>query len=148
MQNEKIWVVPFEMRHFWKMPLRDEDAADLAGVDPADLAKGWEGGMTLLYKGQPAFIYGALYEGGEALIWAVTSPLVDRLPLTITRVAKGVIDQLWSAGAHRIMAHCHKDNQRSLRWLGRLGFAVEGLMRKCGPNAQDRYLMAMVREDV
>lgn len=141
----RVTQAPFEAAHFLRMPLRHEDEADLAGLNFTDLCDSWAAGTTVLLDDEPAFFYGTDLDEGVGMIWAVTSPQTDLLPLFITRLARARIQGLFNAGAHRVEAYCHKDNRRSLRWLTEsLGFTIEGLMRKSGPNAQDRYLMSLL----
>lgn len=97
---------------------------------------------------EPAIIYSSVLDEGVGLIWAVTSPLTERLSLLVTRLGRTHIQALFDAGAHRVEAYCHRENRRSLRWLTRsLGFTVEGLMRRSGPNGQDRYLLSVLPEE-
>lgn len=141
-------IVPFAPEHFARLRLRPEDAADLAGIPAARLVRGWAGGSTVLLGETPAFVYGSLYDDGVGLIWAATSPLADVLPLLLTRLGRSLVGRLFEQGAHRVEAYCHKHNTRSLRWLTRsLAFHVEGLMRRSGPNGQDRYLLSILPEE-
>ena len=147
--EDKLSIMNFEPGHFQRMKLRREDAEDLAGLDPAGLTRSWEGGRTLLKGGEPVMIYGFSVCQGTATLWAVTSPLLRSLPLFVTRLARNGIQGLFQAGVHRIEVYCHARNMRSLVWLTRiLGFRVEGLMRCCGPNRQDRFLLAVTNRDV
>ncbi|SBV99051.1 hypothetical protein KL86DPRO_11501 [uncultured delta proteobacterium] len=140
-----ITVVDFKPEHYDAMPLRAEDAMDLAGIDRAFLLQGWEGGHTLLYNGEPAFFYGGWMEQGCGLLWAVSSPLTDKLPVLTVKLGREMIGRLLRAGCHRVEAYCHTHNAKSLAWLTRsLGFSVEGVARKSGPNAQDRFLLSIV----
>lgn len=146
--NERIAIVNFMPWHFTHMRLRREDAADLAGLDAEDLARGWAEGRTLFKEREPVFIYGFTVNSGTASLWAVTSPLLGAMPLLITRLAKSGIERLFKTGVHRIEVLCHAKNARSLAWLTRcLGFQVEGMLRRCGPNRQDRFLLALIKED-
>lgn len=140
----RIHIADFIPDHFKTMTLRKEDAADLAGIDRKILYAGWKGGRTVFVDADVAFIYGAEMRHGTGFLWAVTSPKTQGVPLLATRLAKGVIRALGNAGCHRIEANCHVNNTRSLTWLTRsLGFSVEGVMRRSGPNKQDRYLLAI-----
>lgn len=141
----RVSIAPFLPEHYARLPLRPEDAADLSDIPAQRLVSGWEGGNTVFVGDRPAFIYGIVLEEGVGLLWAVTSPLTERLALLITRLGRVHVQALLDAGAHRVEAYCHKDNRRSLRWLTRcLGFSVEGLMRRCGPNGQDRFLLSLL----
>lgn len=124
MQNEKKYMlVPFEPWHFFQMELRPEDAADLAGINMDEVVYGWKDGVTLLYQDEPAFICGAVNDAGVITLWALSSPVIEQLPLYLVKEARALIGRLFAAGAHRIEVYCHKDNRRSFDWLRRsLGF--------------------------
>ena len=142
-----IRIVDFCPEHYDTMPLRAEDAADLAGIERRFLVKTWEGGHTVLYNGEPAFFYGGWMDAGCGMLWAVSSPLADRLPLLVVKIGRQVVRQFLAAGCHRIEAYCHTHNAKSLQWLTRsLGFSVEGVARKSGPNAQDRFVLSVVAD--
>lgn len=146
--KNNVRIVDFEPEHFSTIRLRMEDAADLDGIDTAWLLSGWAGGRTVLKNGEPAFFYGYRAIYGTICMWAVSSPLVDSMPLLITRLGKSGIREMFKAGAHRIEVYCHIGNTRSLAWLTRcLGFRLEGLMRRTGPNRQDRFLLALTDID-
>ena len=142
-----IHIVDFAPEHFDAMVLRTEDATDLAGVEREVLLRSWEGGFTVLYNNEPAFFYGGWMEQGCGVLWAVSSPLTDKLPLLAVKLGRQKVRQLLDAGCHRVEAYCHTHNARSLRWLTRsLGFSVEGIARKSGPNAQDRFILSVIAQ--
>ena len=148
MQNEKISIVPFRPAHFSALPLREEDEKDFRGIDIDTLLECWADSVTYLYEGKPILIYGGSLQGGVASIHLVGSSAFGRLPLCICKEARKRVAELFAAGAHRVEAYCHEDNKRSLMWLVRmLGFRVEGLMRKSGPNAQGRFLLSLIDDD-
>lgn len=146
--NADVHIADFAPCHYAAMQLREEDARDLAGIGLEYLLDGWQGGRTVFKGGKPAFIYGYKANYGTLALWAVSSPLAASLPLFITRLARGGIRGAFQAGAHRIEAYCHVGNIRSLAWLTRsLKFRVEGLMKRSGPNRQDRFLLALTDTD-
>lgn len=145
-----IKVVPFGPEHMRRFMPRPEDAADLEGIEIADLCADWHGWSTVMVDDcAPAFFFGTELEDGVGVIYAVTSPLVDNMGLFITKLARFEITSLFDQGAHRVEAYCHVGNMRSLKWLTQsLGMTVEGLMRKSGQNAQDRYLLSILPDEV
>lgn len=146
--NDMLHIENFEPCHFYTMRLRKEDTADFAGLDREELVQLWKHGRTLLHQEEPILIYGFTENRGTASLWAVTSQQTDSYPLFITRLALNGMARLFRLGIHRIEVYCHCKNGRSLAWLTRmLGFQVEGLMRHCGPNKQDRFLLAMTEPD-
>ena len=149
MQDKKITIAPFTPEHFHALALREEDRADFAGIDETELFAVWADGATYLRDGQPFLIYGGTLLDGVATVWLVGSAACDSLPLFICKEARRRITWLFEeGGVHRVESYCHRNNTRSLYWLIRqVGFKVEGLMRKSGPNKQDRYLLAMTDDD-
>lgn len=143
----EIRVVDFIPAHFECMVLRKEDAADLAGIDPELLYANWSESRTVFVNEEIAFFYGAEMRHGTGFLWAVTTAKTEEVPLLATRLGRNVIRALLRAGCHRVEANCHVENTRSLAWLTRgLGFSIEGIMRKCGPNKQDRYLLSIINQ--
>lgn len=143
-----ITAVDFIPEHFDAMVLRAADAADLAGVDRETLLEAWRGGRTVFVDGAVAFFYGARARHGTGWLWAVTSPVGEKVPLLAVRLGKNMLRALFNAGCHRVETLCHTGNARSLAWLTRsLGFTVEGLLRQCGPNRQDRYVLSVIARD-
>lgn len=141
-----IKIVDFEPEHYQRIRLRREDARDLQGLSEESLFEAWKGGRTLLYGDEVVLFYGTGIHQGTGYIWTVTSDLVGKLPLLVTRLGLNMIRALFKSGCHRIEVFCHSKNQRSLNWLTRsLGFRVEGLLRKSGPNRQDRYILSIVK---
>ncbi|WP_035066652.1 GNAT family N-acetyltransferase [Nitratidesulfovibrio termitidis] len=154
-----VVTIPFRPSHLASLELRAADAADLAGLDLADLAGAWAGhpawtmllaptGATGEAGGRVIACYGAVLHGGTATLWALTTPAAEAVPLRLTRVTRALVRWLTGPmGCHRVEALVHVDNTRSLHWLERmLGMRREGLLRQCGPNRQDRYLLALVKE--
>ena len=142
--NDKLRIEDFEPGHFARLRLRKEDSLDLAGIEPESLFSSWKGGRTVFLGQEPAMVYGYWEKSGTAGIWALTTPFLNRFPLFVTRLARTGIEGLFQCGNHRVETYCHSRNARSFAWLTRsLGFRVEGLMRRCGPNKQDRYLLAL-----
>ena len=141
-----IEFVPFEPAHFEAIELRPEEARDLEGLDRATVVKGFHGGLTAFDGDKVACIYGAITDGsGVAQMWLLTSALVERWPLLLTKRVRHLTQWLFAQGCHRVEVYCHVDNQRSLRWLTRLaGFQVEGIIRQSGANRQDRFLLSRV----
>lgn len=146
-----VKIVLYEPRHWIRFNIRAEDDADLNGIPMRDIFNGtnllcWR---TVLIGSDPAFFFKTELEDGVGTINAITSPLVDQIPLLITRLGRSKIKRLFEQGAHRVEAYCHAGNERSLRWLTRsLGMTIEGLMRQSGPNAQDRYLLSILPGEV
>jgi len=146
-----IKIVPFEPAHALAITLREADALDMAGRDMGEEAALFAAhpGITAMRRtGQEdeiIFCCGAVVDRGTATLWGLTSPACDTLPLLVTRTMRRLVNICELNGCHRTQALAHVDNNRSRRWLRRFGgFRVEGLMRSCGPDKQDRYLLARI----
>lgn len=145
-----VVTIPFRPSHLASLQLRAADAADMTGLPLAELAEAWAGNpaWTVLAGGRIAACYGAVLHGGTATLWAQTSAAVEYHPLRMTRTVRALVRWLTDTmECHRVEALVHVGNVRSRRWLQRmLGMRCEGLLRQCGPNRQDRFLMALVME--
>ncbi len=140
-----IETVPFLPEHFYVLELRGIDALDIAGLDMEQYFELWQanGAKTIFVNGQVAGIFGSLANAGVGLIYGLSSDMIARIPLFVTKIIKEMVEGLLVSGCHRIEAYCHQDNERSVLWLTRsLGFKVEGLLCKSGANAQNRYILA------
>jgi len=86
-----------------------------------------------------------LWEGvGEG--WVVTSELVERYPLTfaktVWRKMKEIIDEM---DLVRVQTLVDAEHTVSMKWVERMGFENEGLMRKY-LGGRDFYRYALLRE--
>jgi len=118
------------------------DAGEMAARAAASAAAGpaW----SLLHEGRPVGCGGVavLWPGvGEA--WSLSAPDLGALALALTRLSAALLDAAAARHRlHRIQAAVHIDNGSGRRWLARLGFEEEGLMRGYGPQGDDFIRMA------
>jgi RimJ/RimL family protein N-acetyltransferase len=83
---------------------------------------------------------------GVAELWFVMDDSLRNYPKLLHSSGKEVIRWLDNACSyHRIQATCLADDKRDVRWLLRLGFVCEGVMRKYGPDGRDYFRFARVR---
>lgn len=137
----QITTVPFEDSHFYRMRLREEDAADLIGADVSKLLREWRetGTETAMLDGDPAFIFGScIRKDGNGYLWAVATPLVDKCALYATKRTRARVQEMFVQGAKQVEAYCHKSNERALRWL------TKGIgMRVMGDLDESRYWLVI-----
>lgn len=77
--------------------------------------------------------------------WLVPSIHVKRYAKSVYKTAvEFIADTTEKLGLYRVQAVIMADNPVHVRWIERLGFEREGLMRKFGPNKEDKYLYARV----
>ena len=82
-----------------------------------------EGCWTLLLDGQPAAIFGTVPCEGGAIVWLLTSTLVEKHPLAFLRLSRHVVDALvarYGALVNAIDARY----TTAIRWAKWLGFRV------------------------
>jgi hypothetical protein len=81
---------------------------------------------------------------GEA--WVVTSPLVEKYRLAFAKVVHNKLSEIIRRnGYERVQTCVHADFMSSRRWVERMGFKPEGLMKKY-IGGQDYVRYAWVRE--
>ena len=92
------------------------------------------GGVIPLWKGV-----------GEA--WVVTSELVETYPVLFAKtVWRKLLEIISANGIERIQTTIHKDHIVSQRWVERMGFENEGLMKKY-LGGEDYYRYALIKEN-
>jgi len=91
------------------------------------------GGVVILWKGV-----------GEA--WVVSSPLVEKYPLIFAKtIARKLREIIRESGLVRVQTMVDAEHIVSQRWIERMGFVQEGLMRKY-LQGRDFWRYALVRE--
>lgn len=100
---------------------------------------------TVLYDGRIVCCYGIapVVKGcGEA--WMMMSDEAKARPLVVLRTAKRIFQTIFTSGTYRrIQAMVLADDRQHRNWVEHLGFKVEGVMEKYGPNGETflRYVM-------
>jgi|TARA_R100001530_G_scaffold68371_1_gene48632 RimJ/RimL family protein N-acetyltransferase len=83
---------------------------------------------------------------GVGVAWAITSDLIVKYKIYAHRVIRDVVnDSFERFNLHRVEASIIVDHTVSHRWVERLGFKKEGLMRKFDHKQRDYYLYARVK---
>jgi hypothetical protein len=76
-------------------------------------------------------------------IWLIPSGFVNQCPLGVFKTAKRYIDDvIETLDLHRVQATIAESE---VKWIEKLGFVREGVMRKFSRNKEDRYLYARVK---
>lgn len=86
------------------------------------------------------------YQGmGE--FWMIPGSLVPKYGLTVSKEAKRFIaDTVERFSLHRIQATVREVDQRAVRWIERLGFEREGLMKRYGSDGRNYFMYARVSD--
>jgi hypothetical protein len=96
---------------------------------------------TCIYKGKILFFYMLKEENGVATISLVASEEVDNHPVPFARASQSELEDI-AKRYRRVQATVHVDYVKSIKWLKRLNFEIEGLLKKYGPDGSDYYMMA------
>ncbi len=101
---------------------------------------------TVTYLDKPiAFICMVRIWNKVAEIMSITSDEVKEHPTAFHRLCKKMIqDHVEVYGIQRVQTIVKSNYNDGCRWLEMLGFAIEGEMKKFGPEGDDYLLMARV----
>ena len=82
---------------------------------------------------------------GVADSWLIGTELAKKYPIAFYKVVQYIHDEMVKHHAlHRIQCTCWEGHERSLKWLDRMGFTVEGFLRSYSPSKDGYYLLAKV----
>lgn len=84
---------------------------------------------------------------GVGEVWAAFAPGGERHIKIVHRTAKEVIEAALNNGFWRIQTNAIAGFDKGIRWIERLGFVSEGVMRRYAPNGKDMIRYAIVKED-
>ena len=103
--------------------------------------------MTIFVDGEPIATAGVavLWPGvGEA--WTIVTSRAEKAKISLHKaVRRGLDDVQDHLPLRRVQAVVRADYERSQRWVERLGFVNEGLMRSYGPEGADYYRYGRIR---
>lgn len=133
----KVEITPARLCDVWAMErLRPEDAAEVmasGGYSPVEaIIDSWAHSRetyTIRFNGQPAGMFGvAIHPAGTTLApigvaWLLTTPVVDKYPVTFFRESKRVVKEFASRYG-LLMNFVDARYTRALLWAERLGFHV------------------------
>ncbi len=90
------------------------------------------GGVTLMWKGVGA-------------AWLLTSPIFPRNKIWVHRIIRDVVcEAIEVHKLHRVEALILEDHIVSQKWVNRLGFEEEGLLRKYDSSENNYYMFARI----
>ncbi len=98
---------------------------------------------TVFNNGRVISIVGLIpLNAGVAEVWTVPSERIKEVPLGYTRYVKALISAYSTfMNLHRLQMSVEEGFEMGLRWAKLLGFEVEGLMKKYGPDQKNHLLM-------
>jgi len=138
--KDRLVIIPFEPEHLYRLRPRGFEAKEMELLgDPVGRVKEY-------------LKYGVAYTGcvngdiigcaglfrlwpGVAEVWAVTTPLVEKYPVSFHKAIYRGLERLQNdMGLWRIQTAIHKDHWVSQEWVKRMGFEFEGDMPGYGPD--------------
>jgi len=146
----KVFVKACELRDIEELVLEEELSAvrdqfiEQIAPDPKGF---FDDAFTLLFDGRPVACFGVfLHWEGVGRAWTFLSPEARSKPLSLHRSVKKALGRyIDNNEIHRIEATVATDFPEATRWVERLGFDHECLMRKYAPGGFDHHLYARVQ---
>ena len=82
---------------------------------------------------------------GVAESWCIGTTLTEKYPIAFYKVVRYIHDEMIEIyNLHRLQCNCWEGHKRSLKWLGKMGFSIEGFMRSYSTSKDGYYLLAKV----
>lgn len=99
--------------------------------------------------GNPAVVGGlTTVSPGVAQAWMFGTPRLPEVAVAMHRQARILIEAALNGPAHRIQAYSADFHVDAHRWLKRLGFEIESVMRQHGKGGEDFYMFVRLRPDL
>lgn len=100
--------------------------------------------FTMIVHGKPAACFGSvkIWDGVEEM-WLLIDDRARKMAKTLTKSAIEFVDFRAIAGnLHRLQITVRCEDMRAVRWARAIGFSIDGMMMKYGPDGSDYYLMS------
>ncbi len=88
--------------------------------------------FILFLHGEPAGIFGAVFQGDKAIPWAAITTAAERHPLPFLRMSRKYIESLKHV---RLENYVDARNEQTIEWLEWLGFTIDAPI-KVGINGE------------
>lgn len=141
---------PFHVGHVMTMDIKSQDMSTLSRAMPVhqmlEVQAMYGQAITAIIHGRPAACFGSVrvWNGVEEL-WMLTEERTRKLPVLMTRAAKDFADYRVIAGnLHRLQVTVRSNDTRAFRWAKCLGFEMEAVLEKYGPDKMDYFVMRKV----
>lgn len=142
------------------MELLDIAHKDLIGIDREDAEEmlpvyaeaGPAFSIFVDEPGEPLLLLciggvGIIHEGVGAA-WLLPSIYIADYKVGFHRTITRLIDDIIRANdLHRVQCYVHKDFEKSKKWVKRMGFEAEGLLKQFGQDKADYYIYARVENN-
>lgn len=140
----------FEQCDALRIDLRELEKQDLSGYSLWERAFYWSNSpiaKTLEDDGVVIACGGVFLDvDGHGNAWIMTSDLISKYVRPFYEMVKEQADVAFDVfGCRRVQTLVYVENPLSKRFVEKLGFECEGLIRSCGLNHLDRYIYARVK---
>lgn len=140
--------LPFNSGHVMTMDLKDSEYSTTSKIMPLDSmleAQAQYGhAITALLNGRPVAVFGTvkIWQGvGE--MWMICEERLREHKNYFTRAAIAYRDYTVIAGnLHRLQITVRCADLRAVRWALFIGFEIDGMMKRYGPDQSDFYMMS------
>lgn len=139
-------LAPFQIEHLHQIVPRETIRMDqaiaaairLEGLGPAFTALA---GERVIGCGGVIRLWGRVGEG-----WTILGAEIAEHPVWLHRTVRTMLRDIFDGmGLDRLQVNVLAASERNCRWVNRLGFQPEGLMKRFGPNGEDFVRYAMIR---
>ncbi len=143
-------IQPFTPEHLDHLDIRSFEAKELEFAEDIrrsivvlpDCFTGIEAGQVVAIAG----IY--VIWPGVADAFVISTPLVEKYPKAFHRaILRGLLHLCQKRHIRRLQTAVHVDHKVSRKWIKRLGFRPEGLMRAYGPDGSDYIRYARIWQE-
>lgn len=149
-----IRIEPFQLRDILEATLRPEDmdtikhwganyfTERLRSIEDSDNAAFYS-----VFVDDELLLVGGVINlwPGVAESWLIGTTLTEKYPIAFYKVVQFIHDEMVEHyNLHRIQCTCWEGYERSLKWLDKMGFSVEGFLRSYSPSKKGYYLLAKV----
>lgn len=143
---------PALLSDFDEIVLRPDAAEHVLGLGSrlsmVDQNLVYYGGITMRVGDDVVAMAGVLpFSDHSCELWMRTGVLADKHWLALARAGKRWVRRIWSEkqNVKRLQVTVRHDIRVNVRFARWLGFEVEGLLRRYGPDGSDHFMMSMTR---
>lgn len=148
----RLTLADMKMDDLLYMELRDRDVDMLSSMDDW-LGNLWEMkskgyGFTIYHEDDVVACIGVTkIVSGVSEVWAITGKLVEKYPKDFHKMCKRIIEYAFEIdNLHRLQCTAEVGYDRTIKWLERLGFEREGMLRNYTPDGKDMYIYSIIRK--
>lgn len=142
-------IIPFEIEHFDMMTLDEKGFVSKENRAMFEAYPKIGPAITLLNDSLEIVACAGVIMGFEGVgeFWMIPGKLVPKYPKSVWKEAKAFIDDsVERFKLCRIQATIREVDLKAIRWIERLGFEREGLMRRYGLDRLNYFMYARVSD--